>query len=611
MTTLQIGDIIRLQNKILMVSFIEEKEKESMKHTKKFRCTVIFSLVLCLIVSIAMPIMSNASEAEVTADEVAIVEKFVADISAYLGTITDVDSAGQEDKMDTPNTGKPILPSLEDYLAKLKADPSYYNLKEFCNLWESWWVGGKAAHAVFLTDTMMNIIKPFADLIDSKGTAEINGDGTCVHFNEFAEDCPEYLRDNSHFEDRTDPSTAKKEDGVPVHPIRDDVNGERNKTWIKRDAYHRNMYGTMDTTIEIAPNHDGNYNKVDASSVNIYQDKFVKVGDVYYKYTDKKDGEYQGGKYFGHPVDENGNPTCEDCFTRDCNCDERFFINCSPDPDITVAKRTPEQLMSHLVEGFAREDEWDKPIMIKLPKELYVDKAPSDFYESYLLGVAEKMNKASTAAEAKALWDDVVKFLNENCKLKAIEMVEYQIKRAKLSLENKSGDKGAYEDLYWTLDYVEEQLHSVGADGYPSFPNAGFSQYRPSGQAMSFISDAYTATSQLIGGAGLAKLYSNAALYYADEDAGKDGTENLKGDGFLGDLITYIDAHEETCSVKTDFSVLDKADDPANPSNPGNQGGNKGPDNTSDSMTAICYVSLVVSVGMAAAVIVFKKRYER
>ena len=79
----------------------------------------------------------------------------------------------------------------------------------------------------------------------------------------------------------------------------------------------------------------------------------------------------------------------------------------------------------------------------------------------------------------------------------------------------------------------------------------------------------------------------------------------------MGDLITYIDAHEETCSVKTDFSVLDKADDPANPSNPGNQGGNKGPDNTSDSMTAICYVSLVVSVGMAAAVIVFKKRYER
>ena len=120
----------------------------------------------------------------------------------------------------------------------------------------------------------------------------------------------------------------------------------------------------------------------------------------------------------------------------------------------------------------------------------------------------------------------------------------------------------------------------------------------------------------LIGGLRVKELYPEIVNYYSDADEGIDGNETLENFSYayIDELMEYLDEYEETCSVKTDFSVLDKVDDPANPNNPanpGNQGGNKGPDNTADSMTVVCIVSLILSVGMISVLVAFKKRYER
>ena len=112
--------------------------------------------------------------------------------------------------------------------------------------------------------------------------------------------------------------------------------------------------------------------------------------------------------------------------------------------------------------------------------------------------------------------------------LKAYLGFEIVLDKMELQTANTTGDAVELETLAFMLDFGRSEFESE-ADGYLNYAPAGFSQYRPAGQATSFVDDANNASERL--------------------------------NQYIEELGAISDSYEATVTTPTDFSsVQEKID---------------------------------------------------
>ena len=219
-------------------------------------------------------------------------------------------------------------------------------------------------------------------------------------------------------------------------------------------------------------------------------------------------------------------------------------------------------------------------------------------YEDEVKALEANMNNAENAAGAYEALYELIDFLNEKCMLKAYLGFDIVLDKMELQTANTTGDAAELETLAFMLDFGRSEFESE-ADGYLNYTPAGFAQYRPAGQAASFVDDANTATTRL--------------------------------NSYIEELGAISDSYEATVTTPTDFSsVQEKIDllnngldnggsenggDTPDPT-PGediNSGdnGNDGPANTSDMSVAIYGIVALVCAGLVTVLVAAKKIYNK
>ena len=182
--------------------------------------------------------------------------------------------------------------------------------------------------------------------------------------------------------------------------------------------------------------------------------------------------------------------------------------------------------------------------------------------------------------------------------LKAYLGFEIVLDKMELQTANTTGDAAELETLAFMLDFGRSEFESE-ADGYLNYTPAGFAQYRPAGQATSFVNDANTATTRL--------------------------------NSYIEELGAISDSYEATVTTPTDFSSVQEKIDLLNnglnnggPENGGdtpdptpgediNSGdnGNDGPANTSDMNVVIYGIVALVCAGLVTVLVAAKKIYNK
>ena len=138
------------------------------------------------------------------------------------------------------------------------------------------------------------------------------------------------------------------------------------------------------------------------------------------------------------------------------------------------AKRTTAQLKDHI---------------LAVGTDLYVaGKAPADFTADIDTAMAA-IEAADTAAVAATTFTGLIDTLNEKCMLASAQKLYDLLAEAKELEKDTSGDAGKLATLQEYIPMVEEMLAENDQFGMKSYPNAGFVQYRPAGQADSFVED--------------------------------------------------------------------------------------------------------------------------
>ena len=139
------------------------------------------------------------------------------------------------------------------------------------------------------------------------------------------------------------------------------------------------------------------------------------------------------------------------------------------------AKRTTAQLKAHI---------------LAVGTEPYVEgKAPIDFVSEIDSAMAA-MEAAETAAAANTAFTGLIDTLNANCMLKSAQDLYDIINTANSLVKNTSGDPELLETLQlYVNEIIPEELAAVDEFGFKKLANAGFTQYRPAGQADSFVED--------------------------------------------------------------------------------------------------------------------------
>ena len=138
------------------------------------------------------------------------------------------------------------------------------------------------------------------------------------------------------------------------------------------------------------------------------------------------------------------------------------------------AKRTTAQLKDHI---------------LAVGTDLYVaGKAPADFTADIDTAMAA-IEAADTAAVAATTFTGLIDTLNEKCMLASAQRLYDLLAEAKELEKDTSGDAAKLATLQEYIPMVEEMLAENDQFGMKSYPNAGFVQYRPAGQADSFTED--------------------------------------------------------------------------------------------------------------------------
>ena len=139
------------------------------------------------------------------------------------------------------------------------------------------------------------------------------------------------------------------------------------------------------------------------------------------------------------------------------------------------AKRTTVQLKDHI---------------LAVGTDAYVaGKAPADFTAEIDSAMAA-MEAAETAAAANTAFTGLIDTLNANCMLLSAQHLYDVIAEATELVKDTSGNAEALETLQlYVNDIIPEELAAKDQYGFIKYPNAGFVQYRPAGQADSFVED--------------------------------------------------------------------------------------------------------------------------
>ena len=289
-------------------------------------------------------------------------------------------------------------------------------------------------------------------------------------------------------------------------------------------------------------------------------------------------GDEEG--FFSYDKDENGEKDdywCDYPYVQDENGNDT--------DELAIAKRSPAQLVEHI---------------LAVDSSLYVKGMAISDYEDEVKALEANMNNAENAAGAYEALYELIDFLNEKCMLKAYLGFEIVLDKMELQTANTTGDAVELETLAFMLDFGRSEFESE-ADGYLNYTPAGFAQYRPAGQAASFVDDANTATTRL--------------------------------NSYIEELGAISDSYEATVTTPTDFSsVQEKIDllnnglnngeseDGGNTPTPGgdtNQdgksgdNGNDGPANTSDMSVAIYGIVALVCAGLVTVLVAAKKIYNK
>lgn len=134
----------------------------------KIKLSVLITLVLCMVVSFAMPIMTSATE---TTEQ----ERVVADLKGihdYVkGIVTWKVAPGAKGDLAPANQGAYALTidkAIEILLKNYEADPSDTNLRDITKFIKEWVWGGHDASEVFFTDKLFGYIYDFAKVIEEK-----------------------------------------------------------------------------------------------------------------------------------------------------------------------------------------------------------------------------------------------------------------------------------------------------------------------------------------------------------------------------------------------------------------------------------------------------------
>lgn len=142
----------------------------------KIKLSVLITLVLCMVVSFAMPIMTSATE---TTEQ----ERVVADLKGihdYVeGIVTWKVAPGEKGDLAPANQDAFALTidkAIEILLKNYEADPSDTNLRDITKFIKEWVWGGHDASEVFLTDKLFGYIYDFAKLIEEKDLKIADGE---------------------------------------------------------------------------------------------------------------------------------------------------------------------------------------------------------------------------------------------------------------------------------------------------------------------------------------------------------------------------------------------------------------------------------------------------
>ena len=140
----------------------------------KIKLSVLITLVLCMVVSFAMPIMTSATE---TTEQ----ERVISDLQNIRDYADGVVKPGNvppskvatkaKTDFDTVNQdifGKGLVEGLDILIKNYKADPSDRNLQDIALFLETWMWGGHDAEVIFLTDKLFGYFYDFSKLIEEK-----------------------------------------------------------------------------------------------------------------------------------------------------------------------------------------------------------------------------------------------------------------------------------------------------------------------------------------------------------------------------------------------------------------------------------------------------------
>ena len=141
----------------------------------KIKLSILFTLVFCMVVSVAMPIMTSAEE-DTTARVLADLQG-IRDYTDGLGV--DRINLGSNIELSAANkaaNGKGLCAALDIIIANYKADPSDENLRDTAAVLNAWIAGGHDAGSVFLTDKLFGYFYDFAKVIEEQGIKESGSD---------------------------------------------------------------------------------------------------------------------------------------------------------------------------------------------------------------------------------------------------------------------------------------------------------------------------------------------------------------------------------------------------------------------------------------------------
>ena len=134
----------------------------------KIKLSVLIVLVLCMVVSFAMPIMTSATE---TSEK----ERIVADLKGIrdyvAGTASTPVAPGAKGDLAPANQqafGLSLDKAIDILLTNYEADPSEANLLDITKFLKTWMWGGHDADKIFLTDKLFGYFYDFVKFIEEK-----------------------------------------------------------------------------------------------------------------------------------------------------------------------------------------------------------------------------------------------------------------------------------------------------------------------------------------------------------------------------------------------------------------------------------------------------------